>query len=76
MLFLFGIPARRRAWGGLMSLIAIVFIAGAVGCGGGGGGGTHTIPGTTAGTYTVIVTAKDAATGTISVATDVTVTVN
>ncbi|HEY6447595.1 MAG TPA: protease pro-enzyme activation domain-containing protein [Acidobacteriaceae bacterium] len=76
MLFFFGIPAKRRAWRGLMGLVFILFIGGAVGCGSSGGGGTHTIPGTTAGTYTVAVTATDKATGQISVATNVTLTVN
>ncbi|MGC2639716.1 MAG: protease pro-enzyme activation domain-containing protein [Acidobacteriaceae bacterium] len=76
MLFFFGIPARRRAWRGLMGLVFVLFIGGAIGCGGGGGGGTHTIPGTTAGTYTLSVTATDKATGKISVATNVTLTVN
>jgi hypothetical protein len=76
MILLFGIPARRRAWRALPSIFAIVFTVGAVGCGGGGGGGTHTIQGTTAGTYTVTVTGKDASTGSITASTTVTVAVN
>jgi hypothetical protein len=78
MLLLFGIPARRRAWRALLSVLAVVFTLGAGGCGGGGGGGggTHTIQGTTAGTYTVTVTGKDASTGSITASTTVTVAVN
>ncbi len=79
---LFGIPARRRAWRALFSLIAIgVIAAGATSCsggsssagGGGGGGGGSTFA--TPGTYTVTVTGTDAATGRITSSVVVTVTV-
>ena len=76
----FGIPARRRAWRGLVCLLALVVITGAVGCGGGGagnaGGGGGGNSGTTAGAYTIMVTGKDAATGTITSTVAVSVTVN
>jgi trimeric autotransporter adhesin len=75
MLFFFGVPARRRAWRTALSAVAILFVAGAIGCGG-GGGGTKTIQGTTAGTYTVTVTGADAATGKVTSNVAVTVTVN
>ncbi|HKR25820.1 MAG TPA: SBBP repeat-containing protein [Acidobacteriaceae bacterium] len=86
MLVLFGIPARRRTWRGMLSMIAILFIGAAIGCGGGGGGGGNNAggtggtgsgnPGTTAGTYTITVTGTDAATGKITATTTVTVTVS
>ncbi len=84
LVLLFGIPARRRAWRALLSVLALVVVAGAIGCGGGGsgggggggagGGGLNS--GTTAGNYVVTVTGADAATGTITSSVAVTVTVN
>ena len=77
MLLFFGIPARRRAWRTLLSIVAVLFIGGAVGCGGGGGSGSGTkTGGTTPGAYTVTVTGTDAATGKITGTTAVSVTVN
>lgn len=76
MLLFFGIPARRRAWRGMLSLAAILFIGAAIGCGGGGGNKTSGNSGTTPGTYTITVTGKDAATGKITANTAVTLTVN
>ena len=77
MLFFFGIPGRRRAWRGLFMLVAIAFVAGAIGCGNKTttttGGGNN---GTTTGTYTVTVMGKDAATGQITSSTAVTLTVD
>lgn len=85
----FGIPARRRGWRALFSVLAVIVIAGAVGCGGGsgaatgggtggggGGGGGTPNPGTTPGQYTVVVTGADAATGKITSSVTVNVTVN
>jgi hypothetical protein len=79
-LFLFGIPARRRAWRVLLYCLAVVVMGGAIGCGsggssggGGGGGGNQ---GTTPGSYTVTVTGTDAATGKITAQATVSVTVN
>jgi sugar lactone lactonase YvrE len=73
-LMLAGVPARRR-WRSLLGMIALLFVAmiaigacGGGGSSGGGGGGGQTIPGTTAGTYTVTVTATSgntSATGTV-----------
>lgn len=67
MVLFFGIPARRRAWRALFSVLAVIAVAGTIGCGGGGaysgsgtggtggtGGGGST--GTTAGSYTVTIT--------------------
>lgn len=77
MLLLFGIPARRRAWRGMLSLVAILFIGAAIGCGGssgkGGGGGGNS--GTTPGAYSITVTGTDATTGKLATTT-VTLTVN
>jgi hypothetical protein len=56
-ILLFGLPRRRRAWQGMLSLLLLFAAVGIVGCGGGsdnGGGGSG---GTPAGTYTVTVTA-------------------
>jgi hypothetical protein len=75
----FGIPARRRAWRALFSVLALVAIAGAIGCGGGGnggGGGGGGNSGTTAGAYTMTVTGTDAATGKVTSGVAVTLTVN
>lgn len=76
LVFFLGIPGRRRAWRAALSVVALIVIAGAVGCGGGGGTKTTTIPGTTAGAYTVTVTGTDAATGKITASTAVGLTVN
>jgi subtilase family serine protease len=61
-LLLFGIPARRRSWRTMLGMLALLasFACGAVACGSGGsagGGGGTGHAGTTAGTYTVTVTA-------------------
>jgi hypothetical protein len=82
--FFFGVPGRRRAWRTALSVtaicvVALIAIAGTTGCGGsngGGGGGGKTIPGTTAGTYTVTVTGADTSTGKVTGNTAVTLTVN
>lgn len=83
MILFFGIPARRRAWRGMLSVVAvaILFIGAAVGCGGGGssgggGGGGGGNSGTTAGAYTITITGADAATGKVTATTTVTLTVN
>ncbi len=69
-ILLWGIPARRRSWRTMLGLVVLlVALAGGVlACGGGGGGsgggggGGNSIPGTTAGTYTVTVTGTVGAT--------------
>ena len=63
-LLLFGIPSRRRTWLNKLGMLALlltlagglVMVAAAEGTCGGGGGGGGGIAGTTAGSYTVIVT--------------------
>jgi len=75
MVLLFGIPARRRAWRTLFSLLAVIVVISAIGCGGSSGTKTSN-PGTTAGAYTVTVTGTDAATGKITSNTAVSLTVN
>ena len=65
--FLLGMPARRRNWRSLLSLIVLAVLTAAIGCGGGGGGTSTSNPTppapptsgstpTPAGTYTVVVT--------------------
>ena len=78
----FWIPKKRRSW---LTMVVLLMFAGSMagmGCGGGGGGnsgggssGGGGNPGTTAGNYIVTVTAKDAATGTITQTTTVNVTI-
>ena len=77
LLFWFGIPRRR--WLRMVIAIALPASIGVLGCGSGGGGAAKTgggNPGTTPGSYSVIVTATDAATGKITAQTTVNVTVN
>ncbi len=59
----FGIPARRRGWRSLLSLLVFLVAMAGVGCGGGGGNNNNGNTGTTAGSYTFTVTGTDAATG-------------
>lgn len=75
LVFLFGIPKRRRNWLAMLGLLLVFVSAAVVGCGGGGGtGGTGTSnAGTTAGTYTVTVTGTS---GSVTGSTTVTLTVN
>lgn len=74
---LFGIPSRRRNWLALLGLLAVIAIGGATGCGGGanGGGGSQGggSQGTSAGNYTVTVTA---AAGNVTATTSIQLTVN
>lgn len=78
-----GIPARRRGWRTLFGFLAVIVVGFAIGCGGGGGSSPTpeqptgpTNPGTTAGAYTITVTATDLQTGKITASTQVGVTVN
>ena len=60
LLVLFGIPARRRSWRAMLSiLVAMITLGALASCGGVGGGGNA---GTTAGNYTVTVTGTSGAT--------------
>jgi len=76
-LLLLVIPARRRAGMRLLGLLVCLaaLSGGVTGCGGGGnsGGTVSSIPGTTAGNYTITVTAMA---GNVMATTTVTVTVN
>ncbi|MGO8758346.1 MAG: protease pro-enzyme activation domain-containing protein [Terracidiphilus sp.] len=58
LLVFFGIPARRRSWRSMLTiLVAMIAIGALSSCGGGGGGGTTTTTEvTSAGTYTFTVT--------------------
>jgi hypothetical protein len=62
LVFLFGIPARRRKWLSMLGLLVFFVSIAAIGCGSGagGGGGGKSNPGTTAGTYSVTVTGTPA----------------
>ncbi|MFZ0662259.1 MAG: Ig-like domain repeat protein [Acidobacteriaceae bacterium] len=79
-LLFFGIPARRRVWRALFSVLVIVLITSAIGCGGspasGGGTAGSGNLGTTKGSYAVTVAATDASTNQITASTVVTLTVN
>jgi hypothetical protein len=82
LLVFFGIPARRRSWRSMLSiLITMVAIGTLASCGGGntttnGGGGGQNDPGTTAGTYTYKVTASASPSVNPAVTQTFTVTVN
>jgi trimeric autotransporter adhesin len=64
--FLLGLPAHRRRWRSMLTLVCVAILAAGIGCGG-GGGSSSTPPPTTpppttgatstpAGTYTIVVT--------------------
>jgi hypothetical protein len=80
LLVLFGIPARRRSWRNMLSIIVVLVVLGTVvscgggGSGGGGGGGTTYI--TTAGPYTFTVTGTGNDSAKTQETTTFTVTVN
>lgn len=84
MVVFWGIPARRRVWRALLTLLAVMMITSAMtACGGGGSGagsgtgsGGQTSGGTTPGIYTISVKAADAASGMITASTNVALTVN
>jgi subtilase family serine protease len=76
---LFGIPARKRKWRAMLSVLILfagLGVFGAIsGCGGGGNTVTQPVPGTTAGAYTITVTGTDA-TNNITTTATFTLTVN
>jgi Bacterial Ig-like domain (group 3)/FG-GAP-like repeat len=78
VLFLCGIPARRRRFASLLTLLCLVFASLAIGCGGGGSRGNNlgpATPGTTSGAYIFTVTGTDSASAAITTSTTVTLTV-
>ncbi len=83
LLVFFGIPARRRSWRQMLSILVVLAAIGVMAsCGGGSSGGctancsTQSDPGTTAGTYTYTVTASASPSVTPTVTATFTVTVN
>jgi len=85
-LVMFGMPSRRRRWASALVVLLVMAGAGAIGCGGGGGsiagggGGNQksvqpSTPATTAGSYTLTVTATDAANPKLTSSANVLVTV-
>jgi hypothetical protein len=80
LLAFFGIPARRRSWRNMLSILVVMVAIGTLAsCGGGStntGGGGQNDPGTTAGTYTYTVTASASPSVTPAVTQTFTVTVN
>lgn len=78
-ILMFTIPARRKGWRAILSLIAFaIAISGVIGCGGGSGsGGGGNTGGTTSGTYVFTVTGSGSASGSSTTAsTTVQVTIN
>jgi hypothetical protein len=82
LLVFFGIPARRRSWRNMLSILVVMVAIGTLAsCGGGGnnsggGGSGPSDPGTLAGTYTYTVTASANPSVTPTVTQTFTVTVN
>jgi hypothetical protein len=81
LLVFFGIPARRRSWRNMLSILVVMVAIGTLAsCGGGsnnsGGGNPVNDPGTTAGTYTYTINASANPSVTPMVTTTFTVTVN
>jgi len=76
ILLMFGIPSRRRRWMSMLVVLAMVALAGVVGCGGSKSSTTPTVvPGTTSGTYTFTITGTDSTNAKIATSTNVTVSV-
>ena len=78
VLFLCGIPARRRRFASMLALLCLAFVSLVIGCGGGGTTGGNqgpTNPGTTSGSYIFSVTGTDSASAAITTSTTVTLTV-
>jgi uncharacterized membrane protein len=77
LVFLFGIPKRRRNWMTMVGLLVLLVSVAGLGCGGGGGsnggGGGSGNSGTTTGAYTVTVTGTS---GSITQTVAVSLTVN
>ena len=77
LVFVCGIPARRRRWVSILSLLSIFAVTVAIGCGGGSssGGSGGGSSGTTAGNYVFTVTGTDTSNASITASATVTVTV-
>lgn len=79
-ILMFTIPARRKGWRAILSLIAFaIAISGVIGCGGGssGGGGGGSTGGTTSGAYVFTVTGSSSSSGSsTSASTTVQVNIN
>lgn len=77
VLLMFGIPSRRRRWMPMLVVLAMVALAGVIGCGGGSKSSTTStvVPGTTSGTYTFTITGTDSTNSKIATSTNVTVSV-
>jgi hypothetical protein len=77
VLLMFGIPSRRRRWMSMLVVLAMVALAGVIGCGGGSKSSTTptAVPGTTSGTYTFTITGTDSTNSKIATSTNVTVSV-
>jgi sugar lactone lactonase YvrE len=77
MLLMFGIPARRRRWASMLTLL-LILASWTVGCGGGSTSTasiTPTTPATTAGSYTFVLTGTDTANTKTTTSANVTITV-
>lgn len=78
VLFLCGIPARRRRFASMLALLCLVFASLAIGCGGGGSTPVNlgpAIPGTTSGSYIFTVTGTDSTSAATTTSATVTLTV-
>jgi hypothetical protein len=81
LLLFFGVPARKRAWGALLGVLAAAILVSTMGCGVIAGtkpvqSTNTTNSGTAPGGYIITVTGTDAASGTITASTSLTVTVD
>jgi hypothetical protein len=87
-LIMFGIPSRRHRWASALMVLLVMAGGAVIGCGGGasasgfgtgGSGGQKSVqpatPATTAGNYTLTVTATDATNSKLTTSTNVTITV-
>jgi hypothetical protein len=75
VIFLCGIPARRRRFAAMMVMACLGVAVLVTGCGGGSSGSSATNPGTTSGTYEFTVTGTDSANSSITTSTTVNLTV-
>jgi sugar lactone lactonase YvrE len=76
VVFVFGVPSRRRRWISMFALFLVFAGAWSIGCGGSGGHSTGpSTPATTAGNYTFTVAGTDSVNSKITVSTTMTITV-